>query len=83
MSTFDERDTKRTGYDYSGLSSAGSAPAWILGTIVAVAFLGIILFGVSGPARVGPAPDQPAIQHTAQPPAPTAPAPEPTTTPKP
>jgi hypothetical protein len=79
MSTFDERNAQRTDYDYSG----GSAPAWILGTIVAVAILGMIWYGVNGPARVGPAPDQPAIQHTTQPPAPTAPPAEPTTTPKP
>jgi hypothetical protein len=79
MSTFDERNAQRTDYDYSG----GSATAWILGTIVAVAILGMIWYGVSGPARVGPAPDQPAIQHTTQPPAPTAPPAQPTTTPKP
>jgi hypothetical protein len=79
MSTFDERNAQRTGHDYSG----GAAPAWILGTIVAVAILGMIWYGVSGPAPVGPAPDQPAIQHTSQPPAPTAPPVEPTTTPKP
>jgi hypothetical protein len=82
MSTFDERDTKRTGFDYSELNSS-TAPAWILGAILAVAIVGMIWYGVSGPARVGPAPDQPAIQHTTQPPAPTAPQPEPSTTPKP
>jgi hypothetical protein len=81
MSPFDERDTQRTGYDYSE-TSGGSAPAWILGSIIAVAILGMV-YGVSGPARVGPASDQPAIQHTTQPPAPTAPPVEPTTTPKP
>jgi hypothetical protein len=82
MSTFDERDTQRTGYDYSE-TPGGAAPAWILGSIVALAILGMVWYGVSGPARVGSAPDQPAIQHTAQPPAPTAPPVEPTTTPKP
>jgi hypothetical protein len=82
MSTFDERGSQKIGYDYSEMSG-GSAPAWILGTIVAVAFVGMVWYGVSGPARVGPAPDQPVIQHTTQPPAPTAPSAEPTTTPKP
>jgi hypothetical protein len=82
MSSFDERETQRTGYDHSDTSS-GSGPALILGAIVAVAILGMVWYGVSGPARVGPAPDQPAIQHTTQPPAPTAPPVEPTTTPKP
>ena len=75
-------ETHRTGYDYSE-TSGGSAPAWILGAIVGLAIVGMVWYGVSGPARVGPAPDQPAIQHTAQPPAPTAPPVEPTTTPKP
>ena len=39
MSTFDERDTKRTGFDYSELNSS-TAPAWILGAIVAVFIVG-------------------------------------------
>jgi hypothetical protein len=82
MSTFDERDTKRTGFDYSELNY-GTAPAWILGAIVAVFIVGMIWYGVSGPTRVGPASDLPAIQHTIQPPAPTAPPPEPSTTSKP
>jgi hypothetical protein len=87
MSTFDERGSQQTGYDYSEMSG-GSAPAWVLGGIIAVAILGVAIlgmvwYGVSGPARVGPALDQPAIQHTTQPPAPTAPPAESTTTPKP
>src|ERR1700735_1691739 len=79
MSTFDERDTQQTGYDYSEINSTSSAPGWMLGAIVAVAILGMIWYGVRGPARLGPAPDHPAIQHTPHPP---APPPEPTT-PKP
>jgi uncharacterized iron-regulated membrane protein len=82
MSTFDERGSQKTGYDYSEMSDS-SAPAWILGTIVAIAIVGMVWYGVSGPARVGPAPDQTAIQHTVQPPAPTAPPVEPAPAPKP
>jgi hypothetical protein len=83
MTNFPERETQRPGYDYSNITTGGSAPMWILGAIVALVILGMVWYGVSGPARVGPAPDQPAIQHTTQPPAPTAPPVEPSTTPKP
>jgi hypothetical protein len=40
MSTFDEREAQRTGYDYSE-TSGGSGPAWLLSAIVAVAILGM------------------------------------------
>jgi hypothetical protein len=81
MSTFDDRDTRKPGYDYSDVSAGGSAPAWILGGIVALAIFGMVWYGASGPTS--PAHDQPAIQHTTQPPAPSAPPPESSTTPKP
>ena len=83
MTNFPDRETQRPGYDYSDINAGGSAPMWILGAIVALAILGMVWYGFSGPARVGPAPDQPAIQHTTQPPAPTAPPVEPSTPPKP
>jgi hypothetical protein len=82
MTTFDDKDTQ-PGYGYAGDADRNSAPMWIVGAIVVALAVGALWYGASGPARVGPAPDQPAIQHTTQPPAPTAPPAEPTTTPKP
>jgi hypothetical protein len=84
MTNFPDRDT-RPGYDYSYASSTAGdyAPMWVIGSVIVLLVLGVFWYSLSGPARVGPAPDQPAIQHMTQPPAPTAPPTEPSTTPKP
>jgi hypothetical protein len=82
VATFDDKE-KRPGHDNSKSTSGENAPKWVIGTVAVVLVLGIAGYGLIGRSHKAPAPDQPAIQHTAQPPAPTAPAPEPTTTPKP
>lgn len=82
MSSFPDEDMQQP-YEYTSSASRDSAPMWVIGSIVVLLVLGMVWYGLSGPARVGPAPDQPAIQHTTQPPAPTAPPAEPSTTPKP
>ena len=77
MTTFDDNETPSG--DGNSKSTAGeNAPIWVIGGAAVLLVLGVVGYGFSGRS-----PDQPAIQHTAQPPAPTAPPPEPATTPKP
>jgi len=77
MTNFPDRETQQSHFDYSDINTGGAAPMWILGAIFAVAILGMIWYGVNRPPRVGPASDQPAIQHTTQPPAQVSPPAEP------
>ena len=64
MTNFPDRETQRPGYDYSDINTGGSAPMWILGAIVVLVILGMVWYGASGPARVGPAPR--AVQRSVQ-----------------
>jgi hypothetical protein len=81
MTTFDDNETPSG--DGNSKSTAGeNAPIWVIGGAAVLLILGVVGYGFSGRSHV-PSPDQPAIQHTAQPPAPTALPPEPATTPKP
>ena len=82
MTTFDDKEMQ-PGYSSSSFKSGETAPGWVIGTVAVLVVLGVAAYGLSGTSHKASAPDQPAIQHTTQPPAPTAPAPEPTTTPKP
>jgi len=81
MSSFPDEDMQRP-YEHPNTQD-DSTPRWIIGVVAVPLVLGIGWYALSGPSRVGPAPDQPAIQHTTQPPAPTAPPAEPSTTSKP
>lgn len=80
--TIPDDDMQRP-YDYSRSIPTDSSALWIIGSVVVLLIVGVLWYVASGPSRVGPALDQPAIQHTTQPPAPTAPPTEPSTTPKP
>ena len=82
MTTFDDKEMQ-PGYGNSNAARGENAPMWVIGAVAALLVLGIGAYGLTGTAHKAAAPDQPAIQHTVQPPAPTAPPPEPTTTPKP
>jgi hypothetical protein len=82
MATFDDNETPPAGYGPSKSTAGENAPMWVIGGVAVFLVLAVAGYGLSGRSHT-PAPDQPAIQHTAQPPAPTAPPPEPATTPKP
>ena len=81
MATFDDNETP-TGYGYPKSTAGENAPMWVIGGAAVLLVLAVAGYGMSGRSHA-PAADQPAIQHTTQPPAPTAPPPEPATTPKP
>jgi hypothetical protein len=82
MATFDDNEMQPG--DASSKSTAGeNAPMWLIGGVAVLLVLGVAGYGFGGLSHKAPAPDQPAIQHTTQPPAPTALPPEPATTPKP
>jgi hypothetical protein len=82
MTTFDDKETQPE-YSNSNAAAGENAPMWVIGAVAVLLVLGIAGYGFSGMSHKAAAPDQPAIQHTTEPPAPTAPPPEPTTTPKP
>jgi hypothetical protein len=81
MAISSDKETQ-SGYGPSKSAAGENAPKWVIGGVAVLLVLGIAGYGLSGRSHA-PAPDQPAIQHTTQPPASTAPPPEPTTTPKP
>jgi hypothetical protein len=79
MTNFPERDTRR--YDYM---DSGNAPMWIIGLVaVVVLILGMLWVGSNVPVRDNTTPDQAAIRHMIQPPAPTTSPAVPSPTPKP
>jgi hypothetical protein len=82
MASFDDEE-KQSGYGYSNPPGGEKVPMWVIVGVAVLLVLGIAGYGFSGRSHKAPAPDQPAIQHTTQPPAPPATPPEPATTPKP
>jgi hypothetical protein len=82
MATLDDKEMQ-SGYGNAKSTAGEKAPMWVIGGVAVLVVVGIAGYGLSGGSHNTPTPDQPAVQHAAQPPALTAPPPEPTTTPKP
>jgi hypothetical protein len=82
MASLDDKDMQ-SGYGNAKSPAGENAPMWVIGGVAVLLVVGIAGYGLSGRSHNTPTPDQPAVQHMAQPPAPTAPPPEPATTPKP